>query len=64
MQIIGGDHRADDVVTPLHDHARDRLQARGVVEQGILRQEDVVAEIVRLDARQSERYAVGGEIGD
>ena len=41
------------------------LQTRSTfVEQEFSRQEDVVREVVRLDAREAERHAVAGEVGD
>src|SRR5690348_3539955 len=44
-QFIGAADRADEVVATLHDDRRDLPDPIDVIEQIVLRQEDVVAEV-------------------
>jgi len=57
-QVEGGLGRADHVVAPLHHLGRDMRYAAHMGQQPVLRQEQVVREVVRLDPRQAQRSAV------
>ena len=56
--------RADGVVASLDDGARQVPDAPDVGEKGVVRQENVVDEIVRLDPRDRERHGVVVEMRD
>ena len=55
VQIVSGNDRAYRIVTPLDDHGRNVANALDILQQRIIRQEDVVAEIVRFDTGQAQR---------
>jgi proline iminopeptidase len=64
VQLVGGNDRADHVVAPLHDHTGDVADAIHLLEQGVGRHEDAVAEVMRLDACEAERDDVVLEMPD
>src|ERR1044072_9721194 len=55
MKVPGANHRTDDVVTALHDHAGDRAKRADVFYQIILRtEESVVHEVVAFNPRKRQ----------
>jgi hypothetical protein len=63
-QLVGAADRADHVVAPLHDDRRQMPDAADPAIEVALRRKQVLAEIMRLDARQPERQPVLAERGD
>src|SRR3546814_7002869 len=64
VQPVGGLDRADDVETTLHDGGRNVADLLHLCQQLSFFQEDAVAEIVCLDARQAEGVTLLAEGGD
>ena len=63
-QLERGARRADHVVAPLHDLRRNMADAIHAAEQPLRRQEQIVREIVSLDAGEPQRRAVLREGAD
>src|SRR5688572_16214923 len=64
MEVVRRDYGTDGVVAALHDRAGEVTDASYVSEQRVLRQKDVVAEIMRLDARETQGYRISREVGN
>src|SRR3546814_4849004 len=64
VQPVGRLDRADDVETTLHDGGRNVADLLHLCQQLSFFQEDAVAEIVCLDARQAEGVTLLAEGGD
>ena len=62
VKLVGREDRAHCVVASLHDGAREMTAAVDAREQRIVGQEDIVHEVMRLDASYGQRDGVFVEV--
>ena len=61
-EIVGNLDRGDNVVTAVHNHARDRTQTLCIGDQLVVDMEEAaIDEVVALDAGEGERIVVLGD---